>query len=397
MLVVIGILLLIAAITLGAINLSISGDRVRSGARQVQSYLEGARSRAVYGGSATAKGADYQCGVRFIRESENPTDPRYYFVTSMQYVEIDPANASISGLPYTYAFWREGTEIRRLVSQNNTVTLWYQKAQQGLIYTGQTIVINSRKYQIDTSLLTPANDILRLLIALPDSTIQALPGYSTTPDAEALPAANNSLEFKLLLAPQPMANQDPRSLGNGAVIDLRSPAFGALLMSKGLDYFLNNNQRIDIMFSPRGTVVGPLSGTGVVEFVVGDRADSLLSAPLSSSFWQAGTNYRLGEAVAPTAGRTAFIYQVSAPAGGGASGSTEPTWPTTAGATVTDGAVTWTCLKSPDGSSSATRDRVIVSLAPQTGMTAVHPVYVPQVLENADPYRYAETGEVARQ
>ena len=34
------------AITLSAVNMSISGDRVRGAARQVQSYLEGARTRA---------------------------------------------------------------------------------------------------------------------------------------------------------------------------------------------------------------------------------------------------------------------------------------------------------------------------------------------------------------
>ena len=46
---------------------------------------------------------------------------------------------------------------------------------------------------------------------------------------------------------------------------------------------------------------------------------------------------------------------------------------------------------------SATRERLIVSLTPQTGMTAVHPVYVSQTTENADPFRYSETGEVAKQ
>ncbi len=350
MLVVIGILLLIAAITLGAINLSISGDRVRGGARQVQSYLEGARSRAVYGGNikAPANGVEYQCGVRFIRESETPTDPRYYFVSSMQYVEIDPANSSISGLGSSYSFARiddvdnttlaappdglaDADQVRRLVSVNATVTQWVTKYQQGLIYMGQTIVINSRKYQIDTTQLASGTEEIRLLSPLDEAAINTLPSYQPYSAVLALDAVNNSRDYKLILAPQPMANQDPRSLGTGAVIDLRSPTAGALLMSKGLDYFINNSQKIDIMFSPRGTVVGPLSGTGLVEFVVGDREDSLNNVPLPN-----------------------------------------------------------TTTPNP----TPKRDRVIVSLAPQTGMTAVHPVYIGAT---PDPYRYAETGEVARQ
>jgi len=199
-----------------------------------------------------------------------------------------------------------------------------------------------------------------------------------------------------------MANQDPRSLGNAAVIDLKtSPR-----MSKGLDYFLPNSQQIDIMFSPRGTVVGRLSGAGIIQFVLSDREDALLSKVLCASLWNDSTPYNIGDCVAPTVNPTAsplvgarngFIYQLTGPSGGGTSGSTQPSWPVVAGTTVSDGSLTWTCLAAPDGCSNAKRERLIVSLKPATGMTAVHPVYVSQQTEDADPYRYAETGEVARQ
>ncbi|MFO0919077.1 MAG: prepilin-type N-terminal cleavage/methylation domain-containing protein [Planctomycetaceae bacterium] len=265
LLVVIGILLLVAAVTVSAVNMTLSGDRIRGAARQVQSYLEGARGRASYGG--TTKGKGYQCGVRFIRDANNSS-----LITSMQYVELDPANPPISGIGSTYAFWRSGTDITRLVSANSAVTQWNVRAQQGLLYNGQIIIIKGRRYQLDTSYVTSMPEELRLLTAVPDSDVDGLPGYSTTADAEAVPAASNNLDYKILLPAQPMANQEPRVLGTGVVLDTT--------LSKGLGYFTSNSLPIDIMFSPRGTVVGPLAATGVVEFVVGDLEDSLKGAPI---------------------------------------------------------------------------------------------------------------------
>jgi prepilin-type N-terminal cleavage/methylation domain-containing protein len=48
LMIVISLILLLAVMTASAINTSISGDKVRGGARQVQSFLGGARDRAIY-------------------------------------------------------------------------------------------------------------------------------------------------------------------------------------------------------------------------------------------------------------------------------------------------------------------------------------------------------------
>ncbi len=405
LLVVISIILLVAAITLSAVNMSISGDRVRGAARQVQSYLEGARTRAIYGGKT--KGAGYQCGVRFIRESSTTTDPNYFLVSSIQYVELDPANASISGGAY---------ELRRLDDVDNSTsappsdniadgpdvvlmrgtvsgpnaTNWYTRFQAGLIYDYQFVLINNRKFQIRTTRLT--STVEELLLTSDYSAVASV--TNATPAVVAVPSGS-APAYQLLLPPQPMANQDPKQLGNGVVLDLT--------LSKGLASFNNTPNRIDLMFSPRGTVVGPLSGTGIVEFVLSDRQDSLLRAPLSSSFWQSGVSYSLGQAVVPSLafsppGRNGFVYQCTAISGPPpTSGGTEPSWTTTVGDTYTDNNLTWTCRRSSDGCTSAAKERLIVSLTPQTGMTAVHPVYVSQTTEDADPFRYSETGEVAKQ
>lgn len=64
--------------------------------------------------------------------------------------------------------------------------------------------------------------------------------------------------------------------------------------------------------------------------------------------WQADTVYSVGDAAQPTTSN-GYRYQVSAIAGGGQSGSTEPeTWPTTYGETVADNEVTWKCTGTRD-------------------------------------------------
>lgn len=59
--------------------------------------------------------------------------------------------------------------------------------------------------------------------------------------------------------------------------------------------------------------------------------------------WAASTTYAANALRKPTSpNRNGYKYKVTA-GGGGASGSSEPTWPTEPGKTVTDGALTWTC------------------------------------------------------
>jgi hypothetical protein len=69
--------------------------------------------------------------------------------------------------------------------------------------------------------------------------------------------------------------------------------------------------------------------------------DSLLAHP-SATTWAAATVYASGAFVEPTTptGRTYEATTVGSPA---TSGGSEPTWPTTAGGTVVDNNITWTC------------------------------------------------------
>lgn len=69
----------------------------------------------------------------------------------------------------------------------------------------------------------------------------------------------------------------------------------------------------------------------------------LLCVPNPSGVWTASTSYASGTYVIPTtfdsiSGEQGKIFK----SGGGTSGSSQPTWPTSEGGTVTDNTITWT-------------------------------------------------------
>lgn len=63
--------------------------------------------------------------------------------------------------------------------------------------------------------------------------------------------------------------------------------------------------------------------------------------PSAAANWQASYNYALNNVCKPTV-YNGFYYKVTTDAG--SSGASQPTWPTTPGATVVDGGITWTCM-----------------------------------------------------
>lgn len=80
--------------------------------------------------------------------------------------------------------------------------------------------------------------------------------------------------------------------------------------------------------------------------------------------WAVATAYTLGQSVQPTTPNT-YRYQVTT--AGTSHATTEPTWPTTIGATVTDGTVTWTCVSKQH---PATEIKLSLTSGGLTGATA---------------------------
>jgi len=96
----------------------------------------------------------------------------------------------------------------------------------------------------------------------------------------------------------------------------------------------------------------------------------MLQAIATKTAWAASTAKALGEIVRPTAAPTdasRFYYECTV---AGTTGTTEPTWPTTDGATVVDNTVTWTA-----------RERIVFK-----AMDAGYPARVDQTSEWRSTY-----------
>jgi len=76
-----------------------------------------------------------------------------------------------------------------------------------------------------------------------------------------------------------------------------------------------------------------------------------------SNRWSANNGYAVASRVRPSKPelQTGFEYE----SGGGQSGPEEPSWPSTAGETVVDGSITWTCRTL---SNSSLRERIVSSV-----------------------------------
>lgn len=81
------------------------------------------------------------------------------------------------------------------------------------------------------------------------------------------------------------------------------------------------------------------SGYSTGGVTLGNPVVTMTVADSWSAVWSAGTTYRVGQVVRPTVGN-GYVYQVTT---GGVAGAGEPSWPTTIGECVTDGAARWSC------------------------------------------------------
>lgn len=360
---VIGLVLLIAVMTASAINLSVSGDKVRGGARQVQSYLAGARDRAIYSKAPR--------GVRFLLDSTNNRT-----VSSMVYIAPteDWTQGSIQ-LEWDTSVVPPLVRVVRGFDNSSGIinpTGWLGLYQQGLLKDGQRIRIPNDNtgewYSIDTSLMVSASpdgsDGLnppKLILTTP----YARPG--TTDPTTTVPAfspGQGPTTYRLELPATVLANQEPVLLPKGCVIHLdrcstdpeqfnagtlatgrgnklpsgwRKPTTTA--DTSGFDY----TSQMDVMFSPRGVVIGPAAQAGIIHFYLGDQKD----ADLDRLYWSTTSSY-------PT---------FSAPEYGA-----------------------WADPMSPNYERG---DKLILTVFTRTGAVSTHPIHP------TDKFKFAETGEVA--
>jgi prepilin-type N-terminal cleavage/methylation domain-containing protein len=232
LLVVVSITAILATLTFAAWTNTADGDRVPSAARQLQSYLEGARDRAIH--------AKAPRGVRFLLDPDANDAGVPDTVSSMVFV----------GASGTFS---EGTiQINDAMVPDIDITDadWNNLVNRGLFNRrGARIKIEDLYYNV--------------------AFIESLGEFRLT--KPFLGTTLTQLPYVLDLEPAVLPNQEPRPVARGVVIDL----LHSFPNGPPSDWGTTDawTDRMDIMFSPRGTVIGSAATSGLLHFVLADLDD----------------------------------------------------------------------------------------------------------------------------
>ncbi len=247
LLVVIGVLIILTVMTMSLVNATQNEDRVRAGAATIQSFMEGARDRAIH--------AKQPRGIRFLTDSNAPN-----LATSMIYIGAPEVYGK--GLQATVTMapdFDPATETvpRHAVRPQNPqdLSIWWGFHNRGLISNGTPIQIEGQFYtirRVKYSTMTRQFDFFQL----------------TKPFVSG---PSSGLKYSLFLNPTVLPNQEPRQLPRAVVIDLNSSYNnGHLPRAWGQPGSYNS---LDVLFSPNGTVTGLVASAGVIHLVVADVVD----------------------------------------------------------------------------------------------------------------------------
>ena len=353
LLVSLGIILILAVLTMRLLNATLNSDRIRNGAHELQTFLAAPRDRAIFSGQPR--------GVRLIQD---PFDHS----TARSFVYI--------GAPATFS---DGTQIA--VTTTGTVSsiasppaTWTNLVQRGLLTDGATISLAGVNYTMARS---PSPTIYQ---PSPVAGTWTLTKTYTGP-------VGTLISYSLQLSPTVLPGDQPRSLPSNVVIDLDNSVLPSTWGSAG-----SYAGPLDLLFNPNGTVMGTVAAAGRIHFVLSEYVDAsvplwnngVTGVPLldSTNTWQANTAYTAQTSWVIPNPQNDLVFRCVT---GGTSGAGQPAGFATAtpGSQVTgDGTVTWECYNP--------KVRLVVSLATQTGRVTTSPV------NPLDKYRYAEIGEVTQ-
>jgi len=391
LLVVVSIMVLLLTMTVLAVNFSRDSERVVGAALQVQSFLSGARDRAIH--------AHEPRGVRFFLDTTN-----YRAVTAMAY--IDPAE-----------YWSEGTiQLQRPdlggdnVADSPNVTVlagagvqWWQLKRRGLLFDGLRVRIPKGSkgswYTISTALIDvtvppPATQFLML------QTPYADPGDTQVTKVTAFDSGGPD-DYELELPPR-ILPMDPVKLPDNTIIDLDGsrlpagwrPVSGVSTGTGNLQY----SHYMDIVFSPRGTVIGGAAAGGVIQFYICDQEDS---NTLKEQFIQNDSTIIGGTITIPSlpTGAPATMrltangldLQTTRVLAFNQAVSQFRFIPTSE---IRTSSAAW-LPGHADDDAYVPRDRRVVSVFTQTGAVSSHPVYMTDGEYDgieSDPMYFAETG-----
>ncbi|MBS0204030.1 MAG: prepilin-type N-terminal cleavage/methylation domain-containing protein [Planctomycetes bacterium] len=241
LLVVVAVMLALTTMTIVAVNFSNDRDRVRAGARLIQSLLSGARDRAIYSREIR--------GIRLIRD---PNDS--HSANAIQYIG---APGRISDGTLTVMPNLDGTVI------NGSNTLFNRLKSQGLIRVGSRIQIPKDTGRWYTIAAFPASETIWLA--------QRYADYSASTTASNANRSYSGLTYQLELLPQPLPDSTPVQLPRGVVIDLD----GSLVPDTWRPTLFVGaySNQMDLLFSAKGLPVGDAVSKGMIHFHIADAGD----------------------------------------------------------------------------------------------------------------------------
>lgn len=242
LLVAVSIIIILAVVTVRAINVTADQSKVSEGARTIQSYLEGARNRAIFQKSPV--------GVRFIRDPNNPRT-----VSGMIYIGLSEIYEDGT---ITFPFIGNATPDRRTI--NGTAAGWSRLATMNILDTSKT-------YNIQVQRL-PDSDNYDRYTMVHNGTNWRL----TTDIFDDLDADTVGREYKLELGYTVLPNQEPRELPRGVAIDLDPVRVNDRYPS---NWFQSGSyiDNLDVIFSPSGTLIEDASEQGMLHFLVAETVD----------------------------------------------------------------------------------------------------------------------------
>lgn len=275
LLIVISIILIILGMTASAISYSREKDRVSNEAARVQSFIAGARDRAIF--------EKEMRGVRLFVEPSppgSPLGPSPFSRTVASIAYIAPggtwsAPSDSAGIDLlrqdtnSDGDFEDTTDFVRIVRGKNNPGWWNLK-RRGWLVDGLRIRIpagpTGNWYTINTSLIdttvAPTDDQL-LLLEIP---------YADGGN-RGQEIAQTDLTYEIEL-PARILPLQPLLLANGVVIDLD----GSDVPDIWRPTSTGNGQYsgyMDLWFSPRGSVVGDAAANGLLHLYICDAEDSL--------------------------------------------------------------------------------------------------------------------------
>lgn len=296
LLIVVSIMLLLTTFTVVAIDFTFEAERVSAGARQVQSMLAGARDRAIR--------ARRPIGVRFVVD-QDPDNGRN--VSSMIYVgetehytlghitlkRLDLDNdGNVDAVPNSDRVWIvEGSQQTRWnkLRLRGLLGVYEDRNGNGVLDGGEDIngngVLdretprikipgdkNGTWYRVRTHLLgnpvlaEPLRRSLYLVRSFRD------PGTTAPTDVIGFEGSGYST-YQLELPPRVLPDAEPVLLPEGVVIDLDGSSIPIAWRPATGSHAIPCSSRMDLMFAPRGTIIGAPAGLGMLHFYICKRSD----------------------------------------------------------------------------------------------------------------------------